>query len=230
MRCPYFRKSILVVILVLLAGSPSWADKIPVRGGSTYGDSSGPGQLAVCQANIAAFIADNTNQNNCEDFNPQTFTFGGTTFDGAVFAFLEPTPPPDTAFGTLDIIQLRAGSSLTLNLLNVSLPTGVFMCGSFGTSENVAQASNGPMTGLPCTSGAASGGFSNLQDFGSEDIHVNLSASGVTFVNGTSDSIAFFTTDGNIQGTTATPEPASLVLIGIGALVVGGKLRRLTRR
>jgi hypothetical protein len=218
----HLAKAATLLAFSLAAVSPSWADRIPVRGGSTYGDSTG--QLAGCQTKIDAFIADNTNLDNCEGFAAASFTIGGTTYDGALFAFLE---PGGTAFGTLDIIQLGANSSLTLNLLNPALPTGLFMCGSFGVDETVAQDSTPlPMTGLPCTSGSSSGGYFN----GSQEVpnvQANFLGNSVTFVNGTTDSIAIFTQDGNIQGTTATPEPASLVLIGIGALAVfGRKLRR----
>jgi hypothetical protein len=36
-----------------------------------------------------------------------------------------------------------------------------------------------------------------------------------------------FTEDGNIQGTTAAPEPGSLMLLGVGLLAVGRKFRRV---
>jgi len=211
-------KGLAIASLFLALVAPSRANKIPVRGGSTYGDNTG---LAGCQANIQDFLNTNT-ANNCEGFSLTTFTIGGNTYNGAFFAFLE---PGGTAFGTLDIIQLAAGSSLTLNLLNPSLPTGLFACGSFGTSSSVAQDSTpSDMTGLPCTTSASSSGyFNSSQDV--LNVQANFSASGVTFVNGTSDTIAVFTEDGNIQGTTAAPEPSSLVLLGLGVLAIGRKFR-----
>jgi PEP-CTERM motif len=212
-------KLVTIVILALVLVMPSQASKVPVRGGSTYGDNAG---LAGCQANIQDFL--NTNvADNCEGFSLISFTIGGNTYNGALFAFLE---PGGTAFGTLDIIQLAANSTLTLNLLNPGLPTGLFACGSFGTSSSVAQDSTpSDMTGLPCTSGASSSGyFDPSQDV--PNVQANFSATGVTFVNDTSDAIAVFTQDGNIAGTASTPEPSSLVLLGLGALAIGRKLRR----
>ena len=215
----HIAKAVALFAFFLAAVSPSWADRIPVRGGSTYGDNAG---LAGCLAKIADFQSTNV-ADNCEGFAPTTFTIGGNTYNGAFFVFLE---PGGTDFGTLDIIQLGANSSLTLSLVNPALPTGLFMCGSFGVDSSVAQDSTpADMTGLPCTSGSSSSGyFDPSQEV--PDVQANFSATGVTFVNGTSNNIAVFTEDGNIQGATATPEPASLVLIGIGALVVGRKLRR----
>jgi len=222
MRFSHVAKAIFIFVLSVVAVASSWADKIPVRGGSTYGDDQG---LAGCQAKIADFLSDPNNLDNCEGFETTTFTIGGNTYNGAFFAFLE---PGGTAFGTLDIIQLAANSSLTLNLLNPALPSGLFMCGSFGVDNSVAQDSAlNNMTGLPCTTGsssAAGGYFDPQQEV--PNVQANFLGNSVTFVNGTSDSIAVFATDGNIQGTAVTPEPASFVLLGIGALAIGRKLLR----
>jgi hypothetical protein len=210
-------KALALVVLLLFIVAPSWADKLPTRGGSTYGDNTG---FSGCVANIQDFI--NTSvANNCEGFTLTTFSIGGNTYSGALFAFLE---PGGSSFGILDIIQLAANSSLTLSLLNPLAPTGVFMCGSFGVDSSVAQDSTpSPMTGLPCTPGS-SPGYSGIQDL--PNVQANFSATGVTFVNGTSGPIAVFTEDGNLQGSTGVPEPATIVLVGLGFLAAS-KFRRV---
>jgi hypothetical protein len=210
----------VVAISALFFGfvTPGRADRLPVRGGSQYGDNSG---LSGCVAKIADF--QNTDvADNCEAFTLTTFSIGGNTYSGALFAFLE---PGGSSFGILDIIQLAGGSSLTLNLLNASAPTGVFMCGSFDLDSSEAVPSSGPsMSGLPCTTGS-SPNYSGDLDLA--NVQANFSATGVTFVNGTSSPIAVFTEDGNIQGATGVPEPASLMLLGVGLLAIGGKFRRV---
>ena len=206
----------ILVLLVLLVAVVTSSRATTVRGGSTYGDNAG---LLGCEAKIDAFVADSNNLDNCEGFAATTFIIGGTTYNGALFAFLQ----PDGVFGVLDIIPL-IGNSLTLNLVNPLAPTGVFMCGSFDQDLTVAQDSTlADMTGLPCTAGSSPGYSGTLNLAG---VQVNFSGNEVTFVNGTSSGLVVFTQDGNIQGTTTAPEPGSLMLLGVGLLALGRKFHR----
>src|SRR5215471_6843621 len=181
MRFSQLAKAVLAISLVLVAAVPSWANKIPVRGGSTYGDNPG---FDDCLAHIQ----DSTNFDNCEASKSASFTVGGTPV--TLFAFLE---PGRTASGILDIIQIATGASLSLNLVDPNLPTGLFVCGSFGVDRNVAVDSTpNEMTGLPCTPGLSSNPlyFEAERDFA--DIQANFSATGVTFINGTNGPISVF--------------------------------------
>lgn len=214
------KQSIVLLALVITSARLGRAATIHVRGASTYGGNTGFGP---CVTDILDFLNTNT-ASNCEGFTPGVFTIGGHTYSGDEFAFLE---PGGTGYGILDIIQVGANSSLALTLLNPALPSGAFVCGSSGINSNVAQASGPvPMPGLACTPGSSSSGFTDIQNV--SNVSATYSLKGVTFTNGNSSGIAIFATDGNISGskfTATTAEPGSLMLLGVGLLAIGRKLR-----
>jgi hypothetical protein len=222
-------KSIALFALLLVVAAAAHADGVVVRGASKYGQDNTPGGgLGICLGQITN-PADSFN--NCEGYLQGTFTIGGISYKGDIFAFQN----DGNGNGILDVLQINPGSSLTLTLSNPSLPTGVFMCGSGGQTLSTPVDSSfppNPMGGLYCTTGASSTGFLN-NDQNVNGVSTFFTSAGVTFTNSTSSPLVVFVPTNNLQGSNfaaVAPEPGTLSLIGLGVLVVRRKLRRSRTR
>jgi PEP-CTERM motif len=191
-----FLAIVLVGTTLFLASS---ARATTVRSGSGYGEQEG---YAACASSsepcIGAQLA------SFED------DIDGTEYPVYQYAFVEDSTP--ITIDLVDFGAVAAGSSLTLPVLDASLPTGVFSCGtgsvvldSTDTTVTVVN-SKGATVPVPCTPG-------------SQVSSVNQTGVNFTVSPAVSD-LVLFTTDGNLStgGSTAAPEPSSLALLGLGLI------------
>jgi hypothetical protein len=198
---------------------PSGATTIVhVRGGSGYGPSSFSSGSGVTYSNCA----DGSFGNPCEDFQLAPFTVDINGLNYQVFQFT--TLGPGNVLDVIEIGTVAANSTFTLPVSNSLLESGVFYCGNsldsttFGPSTTqVLDSGSTALTGLPCTPGFSS----------SPNISETAVSGGIQFKTGSLfNSLTLYTLDGNLESAVSTPEPGSLMLLGVGLLAIGRKFRR----
>jgi hypothetical protein len=204
-----------VFLLLLASVNTSGATTLPVRGGSHYGSNdpttfnngsafndclTGQVQLA-CEAFTSAPIS--TTVVNGQTYGIRQFVFGNTNIQGTVFDIIDlGSIAPNTTF-SLPLAFFTPGA------------TQVFTCGdgSFGgdpLSGSTSIFDTGGATGFgPCTPGLTA-----IPD---------ISTNGVSFATGPNFNVSDLVLDSPVP--VSTPEPSSIVLLGVGLLAVGRKFR-----
>jgi hypothetical protein len=148
-----------------------------------------------------------------------TFTLGGKTYSIVQFAFDPSFDPTPTGVNVLDVVDLgMIGPNTTFTLPSAFFTpslTEIFSCNNVFTPTSgggliTLNSAMQPVTG-PCTPGVTS----------APDLTLNLDGS---FTTGANFNLTDLVLDSPAPA--ATPEPASLVLLGAGLLAVGRKVRR----
>ncbi len=201
-----------VAVSLLLAASANLSQAIgiavSVRGASQYGLDPG---FASCSGSA---IGD-----NCQSFNltPTVVTFNGLNYNIFQVAINDGTNPV-VIYDLLDVGAIGPNKTFSLPPLFTSTLTEVFGCGPQGVLDGsvVATDSSFPANNLagPCTPGLTS-----IPDI-SFDPQTGLFSTGSTF------SVYNLVLDIATSTPISTPEPASLVLLGVGMFAVGRKFRR----
>jgi hypothetical protein len=219
-------------IVLALACAPIHAGGTRIKGGSGYGgtDPLGSGSAAVTDC---AQMLNPPYPEGCQAYSTDgtgTLTVGGLPTTVNEYNFSD-----DSDAGVIfDVFDLGAGKYTDVNVALGGSTLGVFACdGSqldFTTPSQVSYSSNQSNFGIPCSPILANAtGAAGTLDAGGNPFLFTLNADGsVTFgsttnpIPSTDDVVVF------VVPSAATPEPATLTLMGFGLLALAGGL--LARR
>lgn len=202
----FVSKFMALSALLFFVAAQSHATPITkVRGGSNYGPLS---SFMSC--------ADGSANNPCEAFGPtSTVSFGGTDFTVSQFVFGGPGGP-GTVLNLVDLGVLTANQTFTLpTTLFDPAKVEIFACGggSFDGAIAAVDSSGGPISTF-CTQKLLS--------------LPPINQNGPSFTTGagynlTTHLVLDAPASGPISG---TPEPGTLLLLGLGLVAVGGRFVR----
>jgi len=149
---------------------------------------------------------------NCEAFSgtTSTLTFNGTDYTVTQF-FIN---SPGTIYNLIDLGNIQANTTFSLPALFALNDPGIFGCDASFDGATVATDSDGHPLSTDCTAGLTDSTLANIINNGDGTFTTdkNFSVSGDLWFEATAP--------------VATPEPASLVLLGVGLFAVGRKFRR----
>jgi hypothetical protein len=220
------RLTLLVLVLVGIGMVALTTEATTIKTGSHYGSIPVQGSdiqtFTDClNASVACEAAQNT---------AVVFSFNGNNYNEVQFT---------TGFGQLfDVFDF--GSIKADTLINLPFASwGVLTCGDGDASDpqnttgHAFDSGHQSVTGLPCTqidaiTGIPLFGGTTLYattDFLGNGVAFTVLADGSIRFNSDFSDVVFFTSDTG-QGTTATPEPGSLALLGTGIVALWAKFGR----
>lgn len=205
-----FHNSVLALLvlslLLFVVVTPTRASTMPVRGASNYGSNS---DITFTDC-VTGAVAD-----ACEAFNltPTVVSFDAHTYDVDQFVF-GGSGESGTIFDIVDLGDIAPGTTFALPAIFDPALTEVFSCNNQltpteGGSTSAFDSGDNSVTG-PCTPGLTAA--------------PDISESAGLFTTGPSFSVSDLVLDA--PAPTPIPEPSSFVLLGVGLLAVGFKVRR----